>query len=70
LMVLGSEEGGWWPTTAPVSFYGTDEGRRSLGTSQMKKNDTRGRTHRRGQGGGASTRFQCGEGAPVAGDGE
>jgi hypothetical protein len=70
LTVLGGEEGGWWLAAALVSFYGTDEGRRSLGTSQMKKNDTRGRSHRRGQGGGAPTRFQCGEGGSVAGDGE
>jgi hypothetical protein len=53
LTVLGGEEGGWWPAAAPVSFYSTDEGRWSLGTSQMKKNNTRGRAHRRGRGGGA-----------------
>jgi hypothetical protein len=70
LTVLGSEEGGWWPVAAPMSFYGTDVGRRSLGMSQMKKNDTRGGAHRRGRGGGAPARFWCGEGPPVAGDGE
>jgi hypothetical protein len=45
LTVLGGEDGGWWPPVALVSFYGTDEARRSLGTSQMKKNDTRGGAH-------------------------
>jgi hypothetical protein len=59
-----------WLVVAPVSFYSTDEGRRSLCTSQKKKNDTRGGAHRRGRGGGAPARFRCGEGAPVAGDGE
>jgi hypothetical protein len=44
--VLGGEDDGWWPAVTPVSFYGTDEGRRSLGMSQMKKNDTRGGAHR------------------------
>jgi hypothetical protein len=53
LTVLGGEEGGWWLAVAPVSFYGPDEGRRSLGTSQMKKNDTQGGAHRRGRGDGA-----------------
>jgi hypothetical protein len=53
LMVLGSEVGGWWPAAAPVGFYGTDKGRRSLGTSQMKKNDMQGGAHRRGRGCGA-----------------
>jgi hypothetical protein len=28
-MVLGGEEGGWWPVAALVGFYGTDEGRRT-----------------------------------------
>jgi hypothetical protein len=69
-VVLGGEEGGWWSAAAPVSFYGTNEGRRSLGTSRKKKNDTRGGAHQRGRGGGAPTRFWCGEGPPVAGDGE
>jgi hypothetical protein len=41
------EEGGWWPAVAPVRFYGTDDRRQSLGTSQMKKNNTRGGAHRR-----------------------
>jgi hypothetical protein len=62
--VLDGEDGGWWPAAAPVSFYDTDEGRRSLGTSQMKKNDTRGGAHRRGWGSGAPVRFRCGGGAP------
>jgi hypothetical protein len=53
LTVLDGDEGASWLTAAPVSFYGTDEGRRSLGMSQMKKNDTLGRVHRRGRGGGA-----------------
>jgi hypothetical protein len=53
LRVLGGGEGGWWPAAAPVSFYDTNEGRRSLGTSQLKKKDTRGGAHRRGWGGGA-----------------
>jgi hypothetical protein len=70
LTVLDGEEGGWWSAAAPVSFYDTDEGRRSLGTSQMKKNDTRSGAHRRGRGGGATVRFRCGEGALVAGDSE
>jgi hypothetical protein len=43
LRVLGGEDGGWWPAAALVSFYDTDKGRRSLVTSQMKKNDMRGR---------------------------
>jgi hypothetical protein len=43
LRVLGGEDGGWWPAAALVSFYDTNKGRRSLGTSQMKKNDMRGR---------------------------
>jgi hypothetical protein len=70
LTVLDGEEGGWWSAAAPVSFYDTDEGRRSLGTSQMKKNDIRSGAHRRGRGGGATVRFRCGEGALVAGDSE
>jgi hypothetical protein len=53
LTVLGGKDDGWWPVVAPVSFYDTDEGRRSLGTSQMKKNDMRGGAHRRGWGSGA-----------------
>jgi hypothetical protein len=54
LMVLSCGEGGWWPAVAPVSFYDTDEGRRSLGMSQLNKKVTRGRARRRGRGGGAS----------------
>jgi hypothetical protein len=53
-MVLSCGEGGWWPAAAPVSFYGTDEGRRSLGMSQLNKKVMRGRARRRGRGGGAS----------------
>jgi hypothetical protein len=53
-MVLSCGEGGWWPAAAPVSFYGTDEGTRSLGMSQLNKKVTRGRARRRGRGGGAS----------------
>jgi hypothetical protein len=68
--VLGSREGGWCPAAAPVGFYGTDEGRRSLGTRQLKKKDTWGGAQSRGRGGGALARFRCGEGAPVAGVGE
>jgi hypothetical protein len=70
LTVLGGEEGGWRPTAALVSFYDIDEGMQSLGMSQMKKNNMRGGAHRRGWEGGAPARFQCGEGAPVADDGE
>jgi hypothetical protein len=70
LRVLVGEDDRWWPTANPVSFYSIDEGRRSLGRSQMKKNNTRGGAHRRGWGGGAPRQFQCGGGAPVAGDGE
>jgi hypothetical protein len=36
-MVLGGEEGGWWLAVALVSFYGTDEGRRSLGMRQLRR---------------------------------
>jgi hypothetical protein len=61
LTVLGSKEGIWWSAAAPVRFYGTDEGRRSLGTSQMKKNDTRGGAHRRGRGGGAPAQIRQGQ---------
>jgi hypothetical protein len=46
---LDGEDGGWWPAVAPVSFYGTNKGMRSLVTSQMKKNDTRGGAHRGGK---------------------
>jgi hypothetical protein len=53
LRVLGGEDNGWWPAVAPVSFYVTDEGRQSLGTSKMKKNDTRSEA-------GAPARFRCG----------
>jgi hypothetical protein len=42
LTALGGKEGGWWPAAAPVSFYITWEGRRSIGTSQLKKKSTRG----------------------------
>jgi hypothetical protein len=45
LTVLSGEEGGWWLAVALVSFYGTDEGRRSLGMRQMKKNDARRGAH-------------------------
>jgi hypothetical protein len=48
LTVLSGEEGGWWPAAAPVSFYNTDEGRWSLDTSQMNKNDTWGGAHQEG----------------------
>jgi hypothetical protein len=44
-IVLGGGEGEWWPAVAPVSFYGTDEGRWSLGMSQLKKKDTWGGAH-------------------------
>jgi hypothetical protein len=56
--VLSGGRGGWWPAAAPVSFYDTDEGRRSLGTIRMKKIDTRGGAHRRGRAGGAPGRIQ------------
>jgi hypothetical protein len=39
LTVLSGGGGGWWMAAALVRSCGTDEGRRSLGTSQMKKID-------------------------------